>query len=53
MTDTEKRCFNCKQTEAMNRPIFCDDCWRMAIITSALGASAGEIVHKLLGALLG
>jgi len=47
-----KHCFNCK-AEDVTRPVFCDDCWRMAIITSALGASTGELVHKLIGLLVG
>lgn len=47
-----KHCFNCKADD-ITRPVFCDDCWRMAIITSALGAGSGEIMHRLFGAIFG
>ena len=52
MTETTKakkrRCFNCKESSNMNRPVFCDDCWRMALIFAAFGGVNGEVFHKLL-----
>lgn len=43
-----RKCFNCKSEEAMNRPLFCDDCWRMAILAVLAGGSGGEGVHRIL-----
>lgn len=47
MTEKKRKCFNCKSGEAMTRPLFCDDCWRMAIIMSAVGGSGSEALHRL------
>ena len=43
-----KRCFNCKQSGSMSRPLFCDDCLRMALICLLAGGSGGELIHRIL-----
>ena len=55
MGETPKRCFNCKQDEAMSRAWspFCDDCLRMLLIALAAGSFSTESLRKLLELLAG
>ena len=50
MTDKPKRktCFNCKSRESMYYPVFCNDCWRMAVIMAAFGGSSFEGLHRII-----
>lgn len=51
MTDKPRRsCFNCKSRE-LAYPVFCNDCWRMAIIMLAFGGSGSEGLHHIIGML--
>ena len=43
----EKHCFNCKSTD-ITRPVFCDDCWRMAVIMNAAGGIFWEMFHRVI-----
>ena len=53
MIDKSRRtpCFNCKSRESKQYPVFCNDCWRMALIMAAFGGSSSEGVHRLIGML--
>ena len=48
MSDKAKPCFNCKSRESKVYPVFCNDCWRMAIIVSVVGSSGTEALHRMM-----